>query len=559
MHWRTPTVSVFAASPYSSLVLSERVIYMNLPFFNRGSGPAKRNLLAEARQFRLKQNLRALLLVLPLVAGIVVLVGSFLTTPEPEVSTEYRSPAFSGVHSRPELTEVLKASRAAFNEYIKRDRVVKRLDRVAERFAKVRSEADLNELLRELSRVSGDKYAEVLSTNQYDDRVARMAGKVIGVDLDFQADFQRRGVYTISRCGETSDAYAQGLRVGDRLISIDDRHVDQMALPNPWQTQQRLKQIVDGGLLGSTVRIVCRKEDDTFVEVVVPRVVLYTGWNRTPTFNEGPVWGGGGQVQGARQITVQNLWNPDTLVGLTDTLKRYQLEEIRGVLLDLQKVDGCEGDTAVRVAALFMEKGIIAHRISVTPDGELMMHTWEAKDGKVQVTETGPFAVDAEGALDPKAKKEPKVEMLSWESNVYQGDVVVLMGDETSGGGEVISAALMSDTKRHVVTSMYLTAGKGTYQSYFQVGPEHVLAVSTAFYLRPDGASIEAGDDGKGGRIMPNAIPQNARSVEEFAQGLLNDRMRVVPAPDLPPEPKALDPVPVPVPTPAPAPAPVKK
>jgi C-terminal processing protease CtpA/Prc len=291
--------------------------------------------------------------------------------------------------------------------------------------------------------------------------------------------------------------------------------------------------MVDAGLLGSVCKIVCRR-NDVAIEAEVKRTVLTTSEARQ-TLSISNIWQFGDGA--ASQIQIQNLWNPDTLTELIEKLKQMDKNEVRGILLDLRNVAGCDGDTAVRIAALFMDKGVIAHRILIQPDGTLVMHTWEAKDGKVQLTTKGPFKVNSDGAIDPEPAKTPQVEMLDWESNVYKNTVVAIMSNETSGGGEVIAAGLMADFKRHVVTSEYLSAGKGTYQSYFQVGPEHVIALSTAFYLRPDGTPFEKGADGKG--MMPNGIPRgNFRSIEEFANHLLEERLSVVPVPDLPPEPK---------------------
>lgn len=512
---------------------------MNIPFFNRGSKP-KRDLVAEARRFRLRQNLRALLLVLPVAAGIIALIAVFLagsSKPDVPLNNWNKTPAFSGVHDTKQIMEVLKASRAAFNEYIKRDVVAKRLDLVAKLFDGARSEADLRYALAELVRASGDKYAEVLTINEYQDRLARMEGKTIGIDLDFDNRWGSKD-WTISRCPPEGDAYAQGLREGDVLFSIDETHVDQLGLGNSWQGRQRLKQILDGGLLGSTVKIICRR-DDVFVEAYVQRVVVAT-WQSQPSFNASTPWGRGGQMEDSRVISIASMWNPDTLPGVTEALKQYESEQVRGLILDLQQVNGCEPETAIRMAALFMDKGVITHEIRVLPTGELIMKTWEAVNGKVKLTTKGPFAVKADGSIESKAKEAPKEEMLDWESNVFTGTVVVVMSDETSGGGEVISAALMSDIKKHVVTSAYLTAGKGTYQAYYPVGPDYVIAISTGFFLRPDGQSIEKGADGKGGRIMPNAIPRGIQSdsqIMQWAQQLLEERLRVIPLPDLPPEP----------------------
>lgn len=513
---------------------------MKNPF--KWTGRPQRDLQGEARRYRFSQNLRALVVVLPVVAVLIVglvLVARTPSQPKVQLTDWNKNRAFSGRHATDELMSVFQASTVAYHEYIKRDVSAPRLNHVEKAFEKVRSEAELQYALKELVRVSGDPYGIVLSAEQYETIDAVQSGKSIGVELDFDGEWGTN-TFKVSRCPEGSDAYAAGLRRGDELVTLDDKHVDMFSTGNPWQTKEVIRGLLDRGLLGSQIRVVC-KRDGVAVEAFVRRVVTGT----SEPLQAGQIWsggfGGGGQVEGGIQVRVVNMYDPTVVAKFLEILNRANEAHVKGILLDIQEVDGSDPEAPLRMAAMLMETGVIGHRIEVTPKGELQILTWEIKSSfgapAVYLTTKGPYPIE-DGAVNmtPGGKTlYPVQKQLDWPVHVFKGDVVCVTGFNTAGGGEVLAHALKQNLKRHVVVAGYLTRGKGMAQSYFQVGPEHVVGVSTSIYLDPKGLAIE------GNRSRPQAIPPggNADGAAEYGAELLNERLQTIPAP---PQPPAIDP-----------------
>jgi C-terminal processing protease CtpA/Prc len=487
-----------------------------------GGGKTKQGVLA--RRYVLTRNLRAALLAVlltPAVVLSVICLSRLLRTDDNPPATNWGTArAFSEKRSAEQLLAVYRASHAAFNFYVKRDRIAPSLKGLEHAFDNARSEADLAYALQVLVNSSGDKHAEVMTRLAYDDAIARLEGKQIGVELEFNYS-QLAGAWLVSKCPLGSSADQEGLSIDDELVSIDDEEIGVIdPTGGSWQARQKIAERLSQGELGSTVKVVVRR-DNMELEANVRRIIV-GAQSQVSSFD---AFGSAG----AKQIRVQSLVNPDVVPEITTIVSDLAKAEGRGLIIDLRSVQGGDGEAAVRLAALFMEKGIICHRITVTPEGHLLKQTWEVKGGKVNCNTSGPYAVKSDGSIDLNPQAAEKVEVLDWPCNVFSGDVVLVVDQDTLGAAEVVVAALKQDIKRAVVVGYYWTGGKGLSQTYFPVGPDYVLGLSTGFYLQPDGQSIE--ENGVEPQIgMPPGV-----DAFMFGMQVLQQRLNAIPKPELPP------------------------
>jgi C-terminal processing protease CtpA/Prc len=206
---------------------------------------------------------------------------------------------------------------------------------------------------------------------------------------------------------------------------------------------------------------------------------------------------------------------------------------VRGIVVDLREVGEGDTETAVRIAAMFLQDGPLGSFISTTPEGALVMRSYEIAKGKVQVKIDGPFAVGEDGKIAGKPAKPQVIEVKDWPCNVFRGQVSAVQANSTLGGGEVIASAfshswLRDETRTQTVAKQY-TRGKGTAQSYFQVGAKYWLRVSTSFAVQPDGSPIE-GEIGP----APNVGVPPDQDEHWYARFTLFKRMSVLPLSDYP-------------------------
>ena len=165
---------------------------------------------------------------------------------------------------------------------------------------------------------------------------------------------------------------------------------------------------------------------------------------------------------------------------------------LQGVVLDLRDVQGETAEDAARIAALFIDKGVIMQQIRAWHSNYILT-TYSVRDGHLWAD-----TKDATGALSSI--------QLSGAVGVFKGEVVVLANDSMSGAAELVTAALQHNKRGFVVGNG--SAGKGTGQTYYDVGSETRLALTTAQYVFPDGTKL----DGVGIRPGPAHRPDRRAS-----------------------------------------------
>ena len=481
-----------------------------------------------ARRIQSAWALRALI-VGAILAALVVALTLSLAAPrrDPPVRSapDRTTQAFSLGTDGAELQATVKAAAAAFNTYIKRDRKGGDILAVANEFANINTEADLLQTFRMLATASGDDYFGLLTNAQYLDRLARMGGGNIGVDVDITFDWSAKK-YLLSRVGPTAEA--QGLKQGDEIVEILGMKIPKDS--NQWQIAQQVGLLMQQGLLNSKLEVVVLRDDK---EVRLPLTRLVT--SRAPAFEVAPMVHplSNERMLDAKSLTFHHLRSETLLTDLYQQLRTLQDKGVRGIMVDLRQVGEGDTETAVRVAAMFLQDGPLGSFIQTTPEGALVMTTYEIAKGKVQVKTDGPFAVGPHGKIAENPTQPPRVEVKDWPCNVFRGQVTAVQANSTLGGGEVIAAAfgqswLRDQTRTQTVAKQY-TRGKGTAQTYFSISGKYWLRVSTSFAVQPDGSPIE-GQIGPG----PNVGCPQDEDEHWFARFTLFKRMSVMPHSDYP-------------------------
>lgn len=474
--------------------------------------------------------LRALIVGVVQATIVIAILLAVLPEPKPErkpdpVTRPSITQSYSlGVDAR-ELETTIKAAHAAFNVYLKRDRAGRHIDGIANEFARVNSEADLLQVFKLLATTSGDDYIGIFTAEQYRDRMARLSGATVGVDATVTWDF-RTSKYTLSRVGPSAEK--QGLRQGDEIVEIMGLKIPK---ENPYQIAQAVEQMMANGLLDSDFEVVVIR-DGKEIRIPLKRTVT----SRAVAFEIGecqhPL--SGKPMPNARSLTFHHL-RSDTLANdLYQQLKTMQDKGVEGLVVDLREIGDATGnEVPMRIAAMFLQSGQLGCFITVTPEGTLEMKSYYIEAGKVHVKTQGPFAVDADGKLADKPSKPDVVEIKNWPCDVFRGQVTAIAGRQTHGGGEAIAAAFTQswtrDKSRTQTVAKFYSNGKGTGQTYFPIGQNYWMRLSTSFSLQPDGSAIE-GQVGPGPNV---ACPQN-EDEHWFARHTLFVRMSTLVPPEFP-------------------------
>jgi len=174
-----------------------------------------------------------------------------------------------------------------------------------------------------------------------------------------------------------------------------------------------------------------------------------------------------------------------------DALRSLRGQGARGLVLDLRWCPGGYLNQAAGIAQ------------SLLPEGAAVATQRYPRRGQVLPAQTPPDSTRSTPYLD------------------FQ--VVVLVGGETTGGGELIAAALQ-DSGRGVIAGQR-TAGKGSIQSNdFQLRYGIPFKLTTGMFIRPSGKNLQRNPDSKptddwgvrpdAGRELP-LTPESSRQLKE--------------------------------------------
>ncbi len=495
-----------------------------------------------ARRYDRIRTFRAIvfsIVVAPLLVALVWWLASPPTPTPPPLTKWGATPAFSMLDTMEELTKAFDDSVSKTGaSYLERERIATLLETMRVEYGKgIYSKAQLEQAIEDLLSTLDDRYARLMSPQEYEDMTARKEGKTIGINLGLSQDADTEA-WLVRSVGP--EAERAGLQAGDEIISVETFHIAQIA-KRGWPPEI-IGKLLNNGLLGSKAKVTVRRGADVYDFEIVRGVTgearpaffvsdALGGYGYGYDYYEYPPYyggGGGNRLEGVKTIDINNVETPKFLPDFLKTVEKLAADaDLRGIILDLRDVTGGTGETGIKVAAAFMTEGVITHQIRPSGKDSIEMVTYYVENGEV-LARTRVFQKDDKNGLNVAAQPTDAVTHTGWKAGYFKGEVVVAVNENTSGAAELIAAALKNN-RRGTLVGNSITFGKGMEQTYEQVSQHHVVAFTTSIYLQPDGSSIE-----KFG-VIPHVPAQSDEwSFNSTVTQVMEQRLKVVPYPILP-------------------------
>jgi len=274
-----------------------------------------------------------------------------------------------------------------------------------------------------------DPHTYLLPADFYNEVVAKANHKSISVGIVMGRDDKH---YFIKKVLENSSAQAAGLKKGDVLVSVGPQRADGLT---PYQLGDALK-----GDEGSTLKMtVLRQGKVQFVSLIRSEKTL-------PAVSSQVIEG----IKPVGVLTI-NKFAVDTCSQTRATLQSLEMQDIRGLLLDLRDNPGGQMEEAACVVSLFIGPGKKIYQVKSLVDG---------------------------------AEEEP---VFGHETQAYKGPVAVLINSGSASASEIVAGALQ-DYKRAVLVGEK-SFGKGSFQEGELWSKNDKVAIfqTKGFYYLPSG------------------------------------------------------------------------
>jgi carboxyl-terminal processing protease len=247
----------------------------------------------------------------------------------------------------------------------------------------------------------------------------------------------RDGILTIVSPIEDTPAFRAGLAAGDQILKIEDRFTKDMTIMDAVKLMR--------GAKGTAITITIMREFfEKPREFRLVREVIKVRSVRERTLEDGY-----GYVRLAQ-------FQERTADDLQQALTRLRAEnggQLAGLILDMRNNPGGLLDQAVRVADVFLDKGLIVYT--------------EGREEGSQMR----FSAQGKGT-------EPAYPM------------VVLINGGSASAAEIVAGALQDHERAVILGSQ--SFGKGSVQTIIPLGDSSGLRLTTARYFTPKGTSIQA-------------------------------------------------------------------
>lgn len=297
--------------------------------------------------------------------------------------------------------------------------------------------------------ISLDPHSSYMKPDDFKELQVETKGSFSGIGIEITI---KDDLLTVVSPIEDTPAFRAGIEAGDRIIKIEGEATKEMSLI---EAVKKLR-----GKKGTPVTISIHREgfsmleDYTIVRDVIPIQSVRSnilepgyGYARVTNFQR--------NTSGDLQSNLQQLLAEGPLTGL---------------VLDLRNNPGGLLDSSVKVADIFLDKGIIVSTKGRLPDQDME------------------FSAHSSGFH-------------------YDFPVVVLINGGTASASEIVAGALQ-DHKRALVLGTQ-SFGKGSVQTIIPMADGAGLRLTTARYYTPNGISIQA----KG--ITPDAVVPKVPEAEE--------------------------------------------
>lgn len=278
-----------------------------------------------------------------------------------------------------------------------------------------------------------DPHTAYLDRREYSNLAEGTTGEFTGVGIEVvESDGQ---LLIVSPIDDTPAAKA-GIQAGDIVTQIDGQATSQITL-------EESVELIRGEPGTELTLTLAREGVDEPFDVVLSRAVIEIESVAGRMLQD--------QIGYVRISTFQN----DTAQNLDDTLKELVTEHgpLKGLVLDLRNNPGGVLHSAVGVADIFLQDGLIVYTEGRSPAAEMRF------------------------SADP-------------QSLVTGVPIVVLINAGTASASEIVAGAL-KDQHRAVLLGVK-SFGKGSVQTVLPLGDGNAVKLTTALYYTPSGRSIQA-------------------------------------------------------------------
>ena len=299
------------------------------------------------------------------------------------------------------------------------------------------------------------------------------SGRFVGVGIEITME---DGLVKVVSPIEGSPAYRAGLKPNDLITKIDDTPVKGLTIND---AVKRMR-----GEPSTKVQLtIFRKDENRSFPVAITREEIKTQSVKAKSVEPGYGWIRVSQFQ---ERTVE-----DFARKLEELYKEQP--QLKGLVLDLRNDPGGLLDAAVAISAAFLPDDVVV----VTTNGQL--------DESKAVYKATP-----RDYLRRATSNDPIRRLTDHTKGLYKTvPLVVLVNEGSASASEIVAGALQDHKRAQILGSQ--TFGKGSVQTFRQLGPDSGLKITTARYYTPKGQSIQA----KG--IVPDVMVDETEEGNLFA------------------------------------------
>ncbi len=276
-----------------------------------------------------------------------------------------------------------------------------------------------------------DPHSSYMQPDDFKELQEETRGSFSGIGIEITI---RNGVLTVVSPIEGTPAYRLGIRAGDQIIRINNETTKDMSLMKAVKILR--------GKKGSKVTItVHHPGEQSLHDLIVTRDIIPLHSVKSMLLAPGLLY--------LRITNFQTTTTKDLRQALHKAGKQGQL---KGIVLDLRDNPGGLLDQAVKVADIFLDRGVIVSTHGRDPDQDMI---FEAHKGNGSVT----------------------------------FPMVVLVNGGSASASEIVAGALKDHHRAIIVGTV--TFGKGSVQTVIPMANGAGIRLTTARYYTPNGNSIQ--------------------------------------------------------------------